>query len=70
MKRNWTVRRTTVARKDAARHWDQAYLHLLCWAAPMETTKKEVSDACSDLCPGVHPALSAGEQDRPAGRKT
>ena len=34
MKGNWTVRRTTVARADAARRWDQAYLHLLRWAAP------------------------------------
>jgi hypothetical protein len=27
MKGNRTVRRTTVARADAARRWDQAYLH-------------------------------------------
>ena len=29
MKRNWTVRRATVGRADAARRWDQAYVHLL-----------------------------------------
>ena len=62
MKRNWTVRRTTVARADAARRWDQAYLHLLRWAAtegkpPM---KREVPDARGDLRPGFDPAPSAG----------
>jgi hypothetical protein len=49
MKRNWTVRRTKVARVDAARRWDQAYLHLLRWAPQKETTKKEVPDARGDL---------------------
>src|SRR5215210_1549486 len=45
MKRNWTVQRTTIGRGDAARRWDQAYLHLLRWAASKKTPKKEVSDA-------------------------
>ena len=61
MKGNWTVRRTTVARADAVRRWDQAYLHLLGWAAPKQTTmKKEVRDARGDLRPGIHPASSPG----------
>ena len=65
MKGNWTVRRTTVGRADAARRWDQAYVHLLRWAAPREIANEEVPDARGDLRPGVHPALSAGRQDRP-----
>ena len=59
MKRDWTVRRTTVTRGDAARRWDQVYLHLLRWAVSKETPKEEVPDARSDLRPGVHPASSA-----------
>jgi hypothetical protein len=66
MKRSWTVRRTTVGRADAARRWDQAYLHLLRWATPDES-HKEVPDARGDLRPGVHPAPSAGPEDRSAG---
>ena len=69
MKGNRTVRRTTLARGDAARRWDQAYLHLLGWAAPKGTAKKEVPEARSDLHPGINPAPSAGPQDRPAARK-
>ncbi len=66
MKGNRTVRRTTVARADAARRWDQAYLHLLRWAAPKETTKnnKEVPDASGDLRPGFDPAPSASSEGR------
>jgi hypothetical protein len=70
MKGNRTVRRTRVARADAARRWDQAYLHLLRWAPQKQTTQKEeVPDARGELRPGIHPAPSAGEQDRPAGGK-
>jgi hypothetical protein len=70
MRRNWTVRRTTVGRADAARRWDQAYVYLLRWAAPKETAmKEEVPDARGDLRPGFDPAPSAGPQHRPAGRK-
>ena len=70
MKLNWTVRRATVGRADAARRWDQAYVHLLRWAAPKQTTMKEdVPDARGDLRPGFDPPPSAGEQHRPAGRK-
>jgi len=69
MKRNWAVRRTTVGRVDAARRWDQAYLHLLRWATPEESHKEEMPDARGDLRPGVHPAPSAGPEDRPAGCK-
>jgi hypothetical protein len=66
MKDNRTVRRTTVARADAARRWDQAYLHLLRWAAPKETTKndEEVPDANGDLRPGFDPAPSASSEGR------
>ena len=52
MKRSWIVRRTTLGRHDAARRWDQAYVHLLCWALPKETINKEVPDASGDLRPG------------------
>jgi hypothetical protein len=69
MRRNWTVRRTTVGRADAARRWDQAYVYLLRWAAQRETTNEEVPDARGDLRPGFDPAPSAGPQHRPAGRK-
>ena len=70
MKRDWTVRRTTVGRGDAARRWDQVYLHLLRWAVVKETPKEEVvADASGDLRPGVHPAPSAGPENRSAGRK-
>jgi hypothetical protein len=62
MKRNWTVRRTTVGRADADRRWDQAYVHLLRWAAPKENTNEEVPDASGDLRPGFDPPPSAGEQ--------
>src|SRR5215217_2180785 len=49
--------------------WDQAYVHLLRWAAPKETTNEEVPDASGDLRPGFDPSPSAGEQHRPAARK-
>ena len=69
MKLNWTVRCTTVGRADADRRWDQAYIHLLRWAPPKETTNEEVPDASGDLRPGFDPAPSAGEQHRLVGRK-
>ena len=62
MKLNWTVRRATVGRADAARRWDQVYVHLLRWAATKQTTmKEEVPDARSDLRSGFDPAPSEGE---------
>jgi len=65
MERNLTIRRTTVARADAARRWDQAYVHLLRWAPQKETTtKEEVADAHGDLRPGIHPAPSANSEGR------
>ncbi len=66
MKGNWTVRRTTVARKDAANRWDQAYLHLLRWAPQtrQESQPEGVNDACSDLRSGFDPAPSANSGDR------
>ena len=71
MKGNWTIRRATVARADAARRWDLAYVHLVRWAPTKETTNNdgEVPDASGDLRPGFDPAPSAGEQHRPSGRK-
>jgi hypothetical protein len=66
MERNRTVRRTTVARADAARRWDQAYLHLLRWAPQKETTnnEEEVPDASGDLRPGFDAAPSASSEGR------
>jgi hypothetical protein len=66
MKGNRTVRRTTVARADAARRWDQAYLNLLRWAPPKQTTKndEEVPDASGDLRTGFDPAPSASSEGR------
>ena len=60
MKRNWTVRRTTRARSDAARRWDQAYLHLLRWAAQaqQEGQMEGVNDACGNLRSGFDPTPS------------
>ena len=63
MKLNWTVGRATLARADAARRWDQAYVHLLRWAPTKQTTmKEEVPDARGDLRAGFDPLPSAGEQ--------
>lgn len=71
METNRAVRRTTVSRTDAARRWDQAYLHLLRWAAQASqqedpqagNLQREVSDACSDLRSGFDPAPGAGPGD-------
>jgi hypothetical protein len=65
MKRNRTIRRTTVARKDAAHRWDQAYLHLLRWVAQarQENQPEGVDDARSDLRPGFDPAPGTSSED-------
>ncbi len=70
METNRAVRRTTVSRTDAARRWDQAYLHLLRWAAhpsqespQAENLQKEVSDARGDLRSGLDLTPGAGPGD-------
>jgi hypothetical protein len=69
LKPNWAVRRTTMGRSDAARRWDQAYLHIIKWAAQQskEDRREATADESGNLRPGLYLTTDARPERRSAG---
>lgn len=71
MKRQWQVRRATVATTTGQQRWDQAYQFLLQWATAQAgeaagaapPTREEAADARSDLRPRLDDAAGAAADD-------
>ncbi len=71
MKRQWQVRRTTVATTTGQQRWDQAYQLLLQWATVLAGAatvaapprREEAADARSDLRAGLDDPAGAAADD-------